>query len=137
MSDVYYLKDPKTGYIEGKFEIDKADSHYIEGRCYSVVSWDSNGNPFECHYLAGVYCKWDACTHWFFYGKDYADEEDSYYHLCGPGVFGNHIRLMCFVWKLVADIMGERTLGSYFESETTRKLVDLMLDGYEIVKAEG
>lgn len=144
MSDVYYLKDTKTGYIEGKFVVKKADTSHVDGVCYDAVSWIGPDNPIDFQLLADVYCKWDACTHWYFEGEDYdpetathGDNPDGYYHLCSGDGFNHHIRLMCFVWKLVADIMGEDRVENYFEVDTTRKLVDLMLDGYEIVKAEG
>lgn len=146
--DVYYLQNTKTGYIEGKFVVGDATAHYVTGDCYSVVGWYRPQTPVDFHFVADVNCKWDSCTHWDFYGEKYdpdvADSEiDSYYHLCGEHTFNDHIRLMCFVWKLAADIMTE--LGkneeyerditkNYFEQEETRKLVELMLDGYKIKK---
>ena len=139
MIDVYYLKDTNTGYITGKFEVDKSDDRAVFGKCYSAVGWIKPDIPVDFHLLADVYCKSDSCTHWNFYGEDSVDGniEDGYYHLCGPMGFNDHIRLMCFVWKLVADIMGEKAIHNYFESLITNELVRLMLAGYEIVKEEG
>lgn len=152
MSDVYYLKNKETGYIVGKFVVDEATGFAVFGKCYDAVGWYGPDNPTDWDFLADVYCKWDSCTHWYFYGEDYdpeyeESEKDSYYHLCAEHTFNSHIRLMCFVWKLVADIMAERgdkpeecerdITKNYFELEETRKLVELMLDGFEVVFEPG
>lgn len=144
--DTYYLKNTSTGYVAGVFVVDKADQFAVFGTCYEPVSWDIDTHePYETYYLADVYCKWDSCTHWYFRGEDYdpylKTEEDSYYHLCSEFSFNTHIRLMCFVWKLVSRIMtAERILegqegveDNYFKKEEIKALMLLMLDGYEIV----
>lgn len=152
MGDTYYLKNTETGYVHGKFVVDKAEDYFVEGAYYRAVGWAGDTNqPCDWHFVADTYCKWDSCTHWYFYGENYdpdyeESETDSYYHLCTEYTFNDHIRLMCFVWKLVADIMTELRKGEeyydaditkhYIELEETRKLVDLMLDGYVIVKVE-
>lgn len=146
----YYLKNKETGYIETTIVIEKADYYSVDATCYQAYSWYGDDHmPCEYHYVAGAYCKWDGCTHWYFYGEDYdpeieESEKDSYYHLCGPRRFTDHIRAMCFMWKVVSDVMTElagdrysdyKTVQSnYFECEDTKKLVDMMLDGYEILK---
>ena len=148
--DIYYLKD-HNGHISHKFVVDD-DDFCLEGRCYEVVTWNADWSPYEYDFVADVYCKWDACSHWRFYGEDYnpdaeldEKEQDSYYHLCGGHSFGNHIRAMCFVWKLAEQTLTKhpRTIAtenvgytheSYYELEYVEQLVEAALNGCEIVK---
>ena len=149
--DIYYLKTKDDGMVTHKFEVD-GDDFCLEGRCYEAYSWEMDNTPYEYSFVADVYCKWDACTHWRFYGEDYKPdaeidekEQDSYYHLCGGGSFRNHIRAMCFVWKLAEQIIAKDPWTNsnntakyvhdeYYDHESIKKLIDLVLDGYEIVK---
>jgi hypothetical protein len=152
VKDIYYLKD-QDGDILSKIEIKSADSHAVIGDCYLVSTWASNNIPIEYEYVTGFYCKWDSCTHWNFYGEDYypeseSDEFDSYYHLCGANDFTWHIRNMCFVWKLCAQLMIEANKKrtdydnsacieyDYHKTETIRQLIELMLKDYTIVKED-
>lgn len=134
--DVYYLKDTTDhNRIVAKFVVEN-DDRTLMGDCYSAVSWYSDGSVCDYDYFAGVYCKLDSCTHWYFYGEDYdpelKNEKDSYYHLCGAGCFMEHIRLMCFVWKLASIITGSS--DDYFDNDEIKKLVDTMLKDYFIQK---
>ena len=147
--DVYYLKD-STGCIVSSFAVEKATHASVNGKCHIINSWTSDGEPVNGEFFADVYCKWDSCTHWNFCGEDFdadcPDELiDAYYHLCGSHSFLNHVRAMCFVWKLVADIMAElsklpddpydpRIIEEYFDSDDIADLCDLMLKGYTIEK---
>ena len=147
--DTYYLKND-DGYITHKFVVEDDDFHLV-GTCYEAYSWHVDNTPYEYSYIAGVYCKWDACTHWYFHGEDYDPEIedsdcDSYYHLCGGYTFLNHIKAMCFVWKLAEQILVKdpHTLRTdnatyihdeYYEPEKLVKLMEVVLDGYEILKA--
>lgn len=139
--DVYYLIN-SDGYTTCKFEF---TDDYMTGVCYECYTWDTHKNPLEYHYVADVYCKWDSCTHWWFRGQDYdSGDNDSYYHLCGSGCFTDHIRAMCFVWRLAAmtlikDENYSKSLKPdiaryYIGDDKTRQLVSLMLDGYTIKK---
>ena len=150
--DIYYLKD-ENGYISHKFVVD-GDDFCFEGRCYEVVSWECDYTPYEYDFVADVYCKWDACSHWRFYGEDYnpdakddEKEQDSYYHLCGGYSFGRHIRAMCFIWKLAEQIISkdpwsikhksaDYTHKSYYEPDFVKQLIEVALDGCEILKGE-
>jgi hypothetical protein len=134
-SDKYLLKH-KSGRIIANFVVENDDG-CLMGKCYEEGS--------DERFIVDVYCKADACTHWRFWGEDYClgvpGNYGSYYHLCGSHCFTHHITAMCFVWKLAADIlsnsMPERAAeihDDYFDHERIGKLVDLMLDGYEIVK---
>lgn len=155
--DTYYLKDIVGGYVLGKFVVREDSNTCVIGDCYEATGWGSNKEAVIWAYHSGVYCKWDACTHWHFYGEDYDPElnatdrcMDSYYHLCTDGGFTNHIRLMCFVWKIVSSIMAAHNEGedfsnyidimdNYFDLGDTQKLVDLMFEGYSVdgIPAEG
>ena len=146
--DVWYLRHTEdNNSIVAKIEITE---DYCAGNCYKTCSWNGDNNePVDWHYVTGFYCKWNSCTHWYFRGEDYDKEFteslDSYYHLCGSPCFADHIRNMCFVWKVASMILIERHKDSkylkseitdnYFDNGTT-KLIELMLDGYTIEKEE-
>lgn len=146
--DTYYLKSD-DGYITHKFVVE-ADDFQLTGNCYAASSWYGDNSPGDYDFVAGVYCKWDSCTHWYFYGEDYDpeidNEQDSYYHLCGGYTFLNHIKAMCFVWKLAEQILvkdphtihtGNATYihDEYYEPEKLVKMMEVVLDGCEIIKA--
>lgn len=151
--DRYFLRDNK-GYIIGVFEVDSDDCHSVMGKCYEPYSWYQDKLPAESNFFADVYCKWDSCTHWNFYGEDYdpeldktSDGVDSYYHICGEYGLHNHVRLMCFVWKLVSDIMTINrrksnvqyfadTTKEYFKYQETKDLCIMMLCGCGIEKVD-
>lgn len=148
--DIYYLKD-KSGMIVAKFEY---TDNYMTGVCHAATSWidDGNGNynvPCEWDFVADVYCKWDSCTHWWFRGEDFdpdidGSDHDSYYHLCGTHCFVNHIRCMCFIWKL--GYMYQLEYGNeyirscadewYLDNEELKQLIDFTLKDYTIEKVE-
>lgn len=146
MLETYYLKD-NEGCPIAVFEVDKRNGYSVMGRCYSPYSWNvDNTVIYDKHLVADVYCKWDSCTHWRFWGEDWqeeGDETDSYYHLCGTYRFSNHIRCMCFVWKLVAMLMCESddnrglyTQEYYYETQEIRDLIEFILKDHSIVKGE-
>ncbi len=131
-----YLLKHKSGGIVANFVVENDDG-CLMGKCYE----DDDDSLF----IANVYCKADSCTHWHFYGEDYYNLAgvpiDPYYHLCGSHFFTLHITAMCFIWKLAENILSEsmpdRSVeihDNYFDHDRVRKLVDLMLDGYEIIK---
>lgn len=135
----YYLKDEEK--IVAKFVFDDVD--YFEGACYECVNWfcDEQYTPSRWLFHSSVYAKWDGCTHWNFYGEDFDEglNESSYYHLCGHCNFENHIRLMCFVWKLAMDYHLKDTKKDIHSTEYTKQeyktnLIDVMLDGYSIIE---
>ena len=134
---IYYLKDKETNYIIAKFEL---DSIPFSGTCYNAICWDMNDLPIEWQFHCEIYAKSDACTHWYFSGEDYIEEHeiDGYYHLCSNDSFENHIRLMCFVWKLAMDYhlkmnINNRINYDYIKDSYDTKLIDFMLKGYEII----
>lgn len=141
----YYLIDNEN-YVLAKFVFDQID--YFSGTCYQCVSWECNehNTPAEWYFHSKVSSKFDGCSHWGFYGEDYdsaKDEIDGYYHLCGNYSFNNHIRLMCFVWKLAMDyyLAREERKGykeniSYVTEEYQTELINIMLDGYKIIEKE-
>ena len=144
----YYLTD-ETGYVVAKIEATDVDRCLI-GKCYSAISWSAYdpSDVGDWHFVADVYCKFDSCTHWNFYGEDYDPEtnteSDSYYHICGPECFKEHIMNMCFVWK-VAEMVLKDYYGNdpvyvecieenYEVNGFTGKLVDMMLKRCLITK---
>lgn len=148
-------KKDDVDYTVAKFMVEDYDYSRVTGDCYTCHSWYLDGTSCDDDFFAGIYCKWDGCTHWYFRGEkfdrelDNKDFADSYYHICGEYTFLGHIRTMCFVWKVVSDIMDgpyKDPIGKehnlhvrdefYFKLEKTRKLVEMMLDGYEIVRLE-
>lgn len=145
--DVYYLKRDLDGEIVGRFEIEDAipsitsdEPCSVTGICSLVICWSADHKiPLDWEFVAAVYCKWDGCTHWNFYGEDHFDDEDehnAYYHLCGSYCFADHIRMICFVWKLMATLMPSYADEYYYDSQEVRDLIPIMLDGYSIVKRE-
>lgn len=134
--DRYFLKH-KSGRIIANFVVENDDG-CLMGKCYEEDTDEM--------FIANVYCKADSCTHWRFYGEDYRDDVksdiDPYYHLCGSHCFTHHITAMCFVWrlasKLISNSMPDQAVQIHsccFDHERIQKLVNLMLDDYEIVKS--
>ena len=145
VKETYILKSIKPGYIHSKFEISTRCEAYIYGVCYSAAGWGPNGTPVNWKFVADTYCKEDACTHWYFLGEDYDPEsisEDngcSYYHLCGGYSFLDHLTSMCFVWKLMAMLLGETrgdVADSYYDRGRIKQVIDSVLNGYEIEKVD-
>lgn len=143
--EVWVLKDDNdNGRVVAWFEC--VDGTYtMDGNCYIPYSWHMDGTPFESHFLASVYCKWDGCTHWHFMGEDYQVHDpgsniDSYYHICGDYCFVEHVRAMCFVWKLACMHNAEAHANLdveeeyYYSMDQIKQLSDLMLNGYSIVE---
>lgn len=138
MSKEYFLKNIETHDIIAKFEF--RDTPFT-GSCYQAIAWDSSGLPIEWMFHSEIYAKIDACTHWYFRGQDYINEceIDSYYHLCGNGSFEDHIRLMCFVWKLEMDLYlkknaSDKNACDYIKADYDTGLLEVMLKGYEIIE---
>lgn len=133
--DIYYLKRKSDGEIVARFE---QTEEYMSGHCY-----------LDDLYFARVFCKSDSCTHWNFNGETYIEHldstisgTDSYYHICGSYCLADHIRTMCFLWKLAVDILSEGedeehkeyVTNEYFDTDEIKQLVTLMLEGYVIEK---
>lgn len=142
--NIYKLIDSR-GYVVSWIEF---TDDYCTGVCYEPFSWnpDKPGDHRHCEssYVCDFYCKPDGCTHWWFRGEDYdskiTKEFDSYYHLCGTDTFMQHIRSMCFVWK-VAAMVGIKDDNKYktyiaenYFNHQINELIKLMLTGYEIKK---
>lgn len=149
VKNVYYLKNSK-GYIECVFVVDDASPYSVTGRCYQITSWGGDKKPVDDSFFARVYCKWDACTHWHFSGEDHTDSSenvDAYYHICGSHCVLEHVRAMCFIWKLVADIIADLSkkpddpynpdiIEEYFDGDDISNLVEVMLKDYVIEKED-
>ena len=135
----YFLRD-KDDLVVAKLDLTTCEGHAIIGECYTGLGLIGDTNElYDMDFHSRVYCKFDACTHWSFYGEDYEKDlnnPDSYYHLCGTETFVPHIRAMCFVWKVAEIVTDQSYINYYTDGETCSKLVELMLDGYTIEKKE-
>lgn len=134
----FYLKG-KDGYIYCKFE-PKSDE-YFEGTAYDCVSWSCpDKKPAEWLFHSEVSCKWDGCSHWWFFGENYngnyEESADGYYHICSQ--FESFITTMCFVWRLARDFLRKKhpELREDIDEEFNLKIVDMMLENYEIIQEE-
>lgn len=159
----YYLKN-QDGLIVSKIEATDI-ARCLMGNCYSASSWSkTNGSDYYTiawEFVAEVYCKFDGCTHWYFFGEGYDpesrtndDDIDAYYHLCGPETFIEHIRNMCFIWKVaemaliesydsydgyndhvISDAMYSEMIQENYEvNGFTGEIVNKMLEGFTITK---
>lgn len=144
MKPVVYLTDA-DGRIYAKFVVNRATTGSVEGECYEAVAWEDSSctEVFKWSFVTDVYCKSDACIHWWFNGEDYdADSKsedsniDAYYHLCSQGGFMNHIRNMCFVWRAAEMLMldgndhDKWVIDNYREGKKYEDIIDKVLDGY-------
>lgn len=147
--DTYYLIDKIDNNIAAKIVI---TDDYCTGVCYNAISWykpDEGVEGADYEYFCEFYSKWDSCTHWWFKGEDYDEEtdaeHDSYYHICGARCFKDHIRNMCFVWKVSAMVLlkleqhkessclRREITDDYFDEEINN-LIKLTLGNYTIKK---
>ena len=147
----YYLRDKDDGRIYSKIEATNI-TRCLMGICYSAIGWSSDMDfVLDWQFVADVYCKFDSCTHWNFYGERFDPETetsegaDSYYHLCGPECFTEHIRNMCFIWKVAEMVLTESypddtyrdiVRENYEVGGLAGRLVEMMLKDYVITKAE-
>lgn len=121
-----------------EFRISKSDEHYIEGSLYSIIGTTLDNEPCDYEFITDTYIKWDACSHFWFYGEDYdkpVDEEefekDSYYHICGGANYLEFIRGIAFIYKLAKENINKCD-KSEFENEEVLKLIE----NCKIVKVE-
>lgn len=157
----YYLKDKDNGAIYSKIEVTDVDRCLI-GKCYSAYSLSDYSmlGVLGWNFVADVCCKFDGCTHWHFFGERYDPETDAathdneidaYYHICGPECFIEHIRNMCFIWKvaemalidsydnydnhLISKVMHSEMIQENYEvNGFTGEIVNKMLEGFTITK---
>lgn len=139
MKTTFYLKDKnrENGNIIAKFEIIENDTnkYSISGDCFYCTAWDGKTlNPIQWQYFVGVYLKWDACTHWWFRGEDYLEEDkDPYYHICGSYCFLDYISMMCFIWE-VAKKHFVQDCECFCESKQLNNVLEEFNKKYDIVK---
>lgn len=152
--DIYYLKDEEGRQVV-KFVVEEVrhspfgkEPTSIDGKCYVACGWTMD--PLTEKYVIADdweffidgYFKWDSCTHWHYYGEDYipdgSGDKDGYYHICGPHCLHEHMLAQCFIWKLMEQCMhSDSTTSNYYsEYEKLNKIIDMMLDGYSIVKED-
>lgn len=139
----YYILKSKKDLLPVSYIIYDTDKNDLT--CYEVNGWTSDENgkfivPSDISYVAGVYARFDGCTHWYFRGEDYRPEDgrdfDSYYHICGPYCLKNMMTHMCFIWEVAAREHIEHRKDFYDDLESLNKIRDLILAEYEIVEEE-
>ena len=119
-------------------------------KLYSVTSFDCTDSSISSYeFIADIYAKWDACTHWDFYGEDYDGEDenkDSYYHICGPYCLERMFLAMTFAWEICRRIhlniakeegyASEHYDSHYKASDKINKMIEKMLEDFEIEETE-
>ena len=129
MSRKFYLKD-KEGYIKSEINIKEADKHSISGECIDYCSWSCDEKiPGEYHYFASFIIKWDSCSHWNFYGEDYPEDKDSYYHICGGSCGEEFLQSFSFIWKVAQMLLD----NNYFEMPN---YIDYILKDFTIEESK-
>ena len=91
------LKQKKKMYIVGskddKISFDilivltVIEEYRIDGYALRFCASGNNGKDIYLSYISDFTIKWDACSHFCFYGQDTLlddpTREESYYHICG------------------------------------------------------
>lgn len=121
-----------------EFRISESDEHYIEGSLYYIIGTTLDNNPCDYQFITDAYIKWDACSHFCFYGEGYDKfedgeelEKDSYYHICGGHNYLDFIRGIAFIYKLAKENI-KRCDESEFKNEEVLRLIK----NCKIVKVE-
>lgn len=123
----------KDGYCKSEFRCSRMSEASIEGELYNVTGWsaDDKKSDLEYEFVSNAYIKWDACSHFRFYGEDYKEEKvaDSYYHICGDSGYFDFMRAIAFVFKVARDNM------PLYDTEEFDNILKLnLLEGYTIEK---
>lgn len=125
---------------------DNTYEYGMTGQMFSISSWskaddsDVYNKPGEPEYIAGMYIKFDGCSHWYFKGEDYNgedDSEDSYYHICGFSTYTFQMRALMFGFQLLVNKLGEDKV----DSDEYKKFINFkeksgLLEGYIIREKE-
>ena len=92
------LINKKTGDVVAIVRQTEDWARSLGGVLTIPYSWNSDGYCEES-FLASFSIKWDGCSHFYYYGEDYLEEQeaDSYYHECGLNSY-----YMQFIAKLFA-----------------------------------
>ena len=133
----YRLIDEDNRYTH-EFRISESDEHYIEGSLYYVIGTTLDNNPCDYEFITDACVKWDACSHFCFYGEGYDKfedgeelEKDSYYHICGGHNYLDFIRGIAFIYKLAKENIKKCDESEFKNEEVLRLIKDC-----KIVKVE-
>jgi hypothetical protein len=134
---VYRLIDEEDNMPIFEFRA-KYENPALNGQLYSVIGYYKVFNDYVLDYefMADVSIKWDNCSHWWFNGMDYTEENDEingYYHICGGRGYIEFIRGMAFVYELAKIKIGSFSV-EFSEYELIEELN--LLDGYKIIEIE-
>lgn len=118
----------EKGYCIAEFRKKGVSDFCIEGDLYQVNSWSGDNNePTDYNFISSVYMKFDACSHFHFYGEDYIgkdtaeDDKDSYYHICGDNGYFVFIKAITFVYLIATKCI------KGFDVEEFEKILSLNL----------
>lgn len=125
----------KDGWCVSEFRCSDLSEASITGTLYNIVGWgDDKKNNIDYEFISDVYMKWDACSHFYFYGEDYKkgnDKSNSYYHICGCSGYYDFMRGIAFVYEIARKNM------NLYDAEEFDKILELnLLEGCTIEKIQ-
>jgi hypothetical protein len=130
----------KTGRIIAIVRQIETWTHSFGGFITLPISWNMDGETSEEEFLVTFSIKWDGCSHFWYEGQDYLNnDEDSYYHECGLNDYYKH-----FVAKLFAFEVAKYYMKNHVENIEDNMDNDLyntidrvnVLDFYSILYSE-
>lgn len=134
MIKLFNINENQTELMFYPDENYKVYTHAIAGSIYEVISW-MDGVPFEMMFVCEFTVKWDGCSHYYFYGEDFEqddkeiEDKDSYYHLCGVHSYLTFMRALVFAYALMIKKVG---IDQILENDEINELKKLkLLEGYE------
>ena len=111
----------------------KYDDYSLSGQLYWIVGWDMNYTPMDYEFVADMSIKWDGCSHWYFNGMDYSEDNkeiDGYYHICGEECYIEFMQGIMFVYELA-----KKSIGKFDNFKSYKRKINL-LEGCKIIKVE-
>jgi hypothetical protein len=132
----------KKGYPIAIFKIEDINLN-IKGEIFKVIAWspDDKNIPYYLNFFAHVYIKWDACSHFTFYGEDLYSENieydqisnrkkqeegiESYYHICGLTNYLEFSAILYFAYLTMTMV----TKNEWWKDEDDLDIMKSIFDG--------
>ena len=96
----------KSGRITAIVRQTKTWTHSFGGFITIPNSWNIDNAVGEEEFLLSCGIKWDGCSHFYYEGQDYLnDDSDSYYHECGLNDYYNHFVAKLFAFEVAKHYM--------------------------------
>lgn len=130
----YIKKKYDDGEIYTEFiYIPSDETRKNDGVMLKVYSWScgKEHTPMEVEFLFNGYVKWDACSHYNFFGEDFPKDKDSYYHICGSSSYIDFFTAMAFMHK---QFVKDEDEINQFKEITDLLLKDLIIEETTITK---